>query len=50
MPDIVINMEATNEPATATKPVNWREIQEESPETTGVMDVLFCSCKFNLGN
>ena len=44
-----IDMKATNEPATATKPVNWRVIQEEFPETTGVMDVWNCICKFNWG-
>ena len=47
MPDIMINMKATNEPATATKPVNWRVIKEEFPETSGVMHVLNCGCKFN---
>ena len=50
MPDIKINMKDTNEPATATNPMNWRVIQEQFPNTNGTMDVLLCRCPFNLGN
>ena len=48
-PELKINMKKTNEPATATTPMNWRIIQELFPHNE-TMDVLGCSCDFNLGN
>ena len=48
-PELKINMKETNEPATATTPMNWRIIQELFPHNE-TMDVLGCSCDFNLGN
>ena len=40
-----IDMTGTNEPADATKPVNWRIIQEEFPDSDGDGDVVSCKCK-----
>ena len=42
-----INMNDINEPATDTKPVNWRILQEEFPDKMNADDdgkVMSCGC------
>ena len=47
-PNLQINMQGTEEPATATHPVNWRIIAGlpvSSGDNSGVMSVKWCSCE-----